>query len=167
MGSDPDAKKTCRNSGRNAYGIFTPKIQMALLRRLTPFHVTWISFMPADLPDTLDKTTPRSLRRRTLKRGLVTFAGGFMTLECTVRNLSETGARLVMENGAVPPDQFVLAVEVDGFEVDCQVIHRAADEFGVRFVGQRRATRQRRQQTVVSTGAAEGRSIRRQVPSPR
>ncbi len=64
----------------------------------------------ADLPLTERRG---SRRHRVLKGAQLSFNGGFGALECTVRNLSETGARLSFgETSAVPPKfQFRLVGE--------------------------------------------------------
>jgi hypothetical protein len=49
-------------------------------------------------------------RQRTLKRGLVTFFGGYCTRETTIRNLSPNGARLDFPDTEGVPPMFKLAI---------------------------------------------------------
>lgn len=52
-------------------------------------------------------------RQRVLKRGMIAFGGG--GIDCTVRNLSATGARVDIESVAGLPDHFLLVIESDQF----------------------------------------------------
>ena len=54
-----------------------------------------------------------SPRYRVLKRGLLAFGGG--GVECTVRNLSASGARVDVAAPADIPGQFHLVIEADQF----------------------------------------------------
>ncbi len=54
-----------------------------------------------------ERSTPRT---RTLLRARVEFAGGAQTVDCTVRDLSESGARLQIPESAVLPPRFTLFV---------------------------------------------------------
>lgn len=72
-------------------------------------------------------------RQRVLKGAQLSFNGGYGALECTVRNLSETGARLVFgETSAVPPKfQFRLAGEAR--RVQATVRWRSMTDIGISF----------------------------------
>ena len=54
-------------------------------------------------------------------------------LPCTVRDISETGARLHVENGDHIPDVFRLNLEHEGFSIECIVVWRSETEVGVIF----------------------------------
>ena len=73
-------------------------------------------------------------RHRTLKGGSVSFDGG--GCECTVRNLSFTGAHLEIENEnpIKLPDFFTLIIRPEYLKRDCQVIWRKGKSIGIRFV---------------------------------
>ena len=75
-----------------------------------------------------------SPRRRVLKGGIVAFQDHRLTVVCTVRNLSASGARLRVEGSVPAPDKFVLVIEADNFEVDCEVASRKGNDLGVKFV---------------------------------
>jgi hypothetical protein len=76
---------------------------------------------------------PRSApRRRTLKGGRIVVNDGFSTFDCTVRNMSETGAKLVISSVLGVPERFTLAMD-DGRSFSCEVAWRTETEIGVRF----------------------------------
>ena len=74
------------------------------------------------------RTTPR---RRFLKAGKMSFGGG--AIDCTVRNLSETGAALEVNSPVGIPEQFILVIEVDDIRVPCRVVWRKETRIGVHF----------------------------------
>jgi len=69
-------------------------------------------------------------RVRVIKPGRI-LAGAGRTLECSVRDISAGGAKLVLANTADVPDKFQLQVEDTTRQ--CQVTRRAAGELGVKF----------------------------------
>lgn len=72
-------------------------------------------------------------RRRVLKGGTLSFNKGYGALECLVRNMSDTGARLVFgETSAVPP-RFSLRISGDDSLRDAQVRWRTTTDVGVEF----------------------------------
>ena len=73
-----------------------------------------------------------SPRRRTLKGGRIVINNGFSTFECTVRNLSETGARLKVASIIGLPDSFDLVME-DGTRHHCRIAWKSETEVGVTF----------------------------------
>jgi hypothetical protein len=75
----------------------------------------------------------RSPRQDALKRATVAFNQGFTQVECLIRNVSETGAKLRFAALAMaPPDEFRL-IAVDASNRDCRVVWRRAQEVGVEF----------------------------------
>ena len=70
-------------------------------------------------------------RQRVLKRGLIAFGGG--GLECTVRNLSATGARVDLESPAGLPDQFLLVIEADQFMRRGRTVWFKDQKLGIEF----------------------------------
>ena len=70
-------------------------------------------------------------RRRMLKAGTISFGGG--AIDCTVRNLSETGAALDVISPVGIPDRFVLVVETDHRSLPCRVVWRKDKKIGVHF----------------------------------
>jgi hypothetical protein len=71
-----------------------------------------------------------SLRRKILKRGLTFWPNGDSS-ECTVYNLSETGAQLELRG--VAPNLFDLVVEGDNWRRKCCVVWRKTNRVGVKF----------------------------------
>lgn len=73
----------------------------------------------------------KSTRHRVLKAGKIAFGGGIV--DCTVRNLSETGAALDVVSSVGIPDHFTLVIAVDGVKRPCRVAWRKAARIGVLF----------------------------------
>jgi hypothetical protein len=74
----------------------------------------------------------RSLRRKILKGGSISFGGGVIT--CTVRNLSATGAALEVTSPVGVPETFTLVLEMEHTKRPCQVVWRKEKRLGVRFL---------------------------------
>jgi hypothetical protein len=73
-------------------------------------------------------------RSRTFWKGTVLFPGGLRSTECTVRNFSETGARLDCGGVGDIPDHFQLKISQKHRTVfDCKVAWRRDGELGVQF----------------------------------
>lgn len=69
-------------------------------------------------------------RRRALKEGKIVFNNGFCVLDCTIRNLSGTGALLIAPKSIAIPNQFVL-IDSNGQKYEAQVRWRKLDAVGV------------------------------------
>jgi len=87
-------------------------------------------------------------RRRVLKAGKVAYQSRFCVVECTVRDISDTGAKLRTDNTVSIPDTFELLIETDGFEADCEVVWRNDGDLGIRFLGAPRIVDSARRQIV-------------------
>jgi hypothetical protein len=74
------------------------------------------------------RTAPR---RRLLKSGKILFGGG--AIDCTVRNLSETGAALEVISPVGIPEHFTLVIEADHIHVPCRLVWRKETRIGVHF----------------------------------
>jgi PilZ domain-containing protein len=72
-------------------------------------------------------------RHRTLKGGRIVFHRGFSALDCTVRNLSEGGACLVLPTTVGIPDAFELTIQPERKTVPCRVAWRSATRIGAAF----------------------------------
>lgn len=70
-------------------------------------------------------------RRRVLKAGSISFGGG--SIDCTVRNLSATGAALEVVTPLYIPDRFKLIVQSDNLNQPCHVVWRKERRIGVAF----------------------------------
>lgn len=73
-----------------------------------------------------------SPRLRTLKGGLILF-GTAPAFDCVIRNMSDTGALLVVNPVGIP-DEFTLVIKPEMRKRACRVAWRSADKIGVRFV---------------------------------
>lgn len=74
------------------------------------------------------RTDPRS---RILKGGSICFDGG--AIDCTVRNISKTGAALDVASPLGIPHEFTLVVPVDNLSQRCRVVWRKETRIGVAF----------------------------------
>jgi hypothetical protein len=90
-----------------------------------------VSFGCKLAPWTNDATRQGKARHRVLKAGTIEFGGG--AIDCTVRNLSGTGAALDVSSPVGIPDHFTLFVQVDGTHLACTVVWRKEKRIGVRF----------------------------------
>lgn len=73
-----------------------------------------------------------TLRYRVLKRGTIAFAGGG-GIDCTVRNLSASGARIDLPDQAELPATFMLIIEADQFIRRCRSVWSDNRRLGVAF----------------------------------
>lgn len=69
-------------------------------------------------------------RHRVLKGGSIQFGGG--SIDCTVRNISDTGAALDVTSPLGIPAQFTL-MTTDGNQFPCRVVWRKEKRIGVTF----------------------------------
>ena len=72
-----------------------------------------------------------ALRHRVLKAGTIEF--GNSAIDCTVRNLSTTGAALEVSNQIDIPANFTLVIPEDGLHLPCNVVRRSGYRIGVAF----------------------------------
>lgn len=77
----------------------------------------------------------RPRRARVLKGAHAAFNEEHSAIPCTVRDISETGARLQFELGWIVPSHFTLFVDIDGYKVECEKVRHEGDIYGVKFVG--------------------------------
>jgi hypothetical protein len=72
-------------------------------------------------------------RRKTLKGGRIVFNGGWSTLSCTIRDISDRGAKLSVESALGVPAQFTLEFGDGGASRGCVVKWRNPSTLGVEF----------------------------------
>jgi hypothetical protein len=70
-------------------------------------------------------------RRRILKAGSIEFGGG--VIDCTVRNISESGAALDVQSPLYIPDRVTLIIPTDQLKRSCRVVWRKERRIGVTF----------------------------------
>jgi hypothetical protein len=66
-----------------------------------------------------------------LKAGTISFGGG--AIDCTIRNISETGAALEVVTPLFIPDRFTLVVQTAQLKRPCRIIWRKERRMGVAF----------------------------------
>lgn len=70
-------------------------------------------------------------RHRTFKAGKIVLNEGQSVIDCTVRNISETGASLSVVNAVAVPEEFTL--KMDGSTRTCVITWRRLDRLGLKF----------------------------------
>ena len=70
-------------------------------------------------------------RRRMFKAGTIEFGGSGM--DCTVKNLSDTGAALEILSPLYIPDRFTLFVPSDQLKRRCHIVWRKQRRVGIAF----------------------------------
>ena len=102
-------------------------------------------------PDAEKRGAPR---RRTLKQGVAAFHDQYSDLECIVRDMSETGARLKFRDPSMVPERFILHVPMDGTQVSCERRWSKGMECGVIFVGPAEPSHLARRQHIAADAPA-------------
>jgi hypothetical protein len=77
------------------------------------------------------------LRRRVLKTGKIVFAQGACMLDCTIKNISDRGAMLQIENSMSVPDEFQLYEPSALLLHEVRVVRRANRVVGVAITATR------------------------------
>jgi hypothetical protein len=72
-------------------------------------------------------------RKRVLLTGIVAYAHGAHSFHCTIRNLSETGARLGLGDNTQFPSDFHLINIRDRIVYDAKLVWNKGSEIGVTF----------------------------------
>ncbi|MGY0573035.1 PilZ domain-containing protein [Bradyrhizobium sp. RDM12] len=71
-------------------------------------------------------------RYRVFKGGTVTFENS--GIACTVRNMSDSGAAIDLENPVMLPQSFTLSISRDNFVRNCRTVWRNDKRIGLAFV---------------------------------
>jgi hypothetical protein len=77
----------------------------------------------------------KTARRRVLKVGKIIFADGMRLIDCTIRDMSDNGARLLIANIVGLPDAFHLFEKSSGMVYRASVVWRQPAAVGVKFDG--------------------------------
>lgn len=88
--------------------------------------------MTPQSPDNPSGDGRKAPRRRVLKSARIVFNNKNSTISCTVRDLTEAGALLVLPSTLGVPDEFDLVVG-SAPPRHCRIVHRHADRLGVAF----------------------------------
>jgi hypothetical protein len=84
----------------------------------------------------MDQSAPErrtAARQRVYRTGIISFRDLGTTIECAVRNLSDTGACLLMTSPTSIPNEFDLALTRDKAPRHCRVVWRGENKIGVTF----------------------------------
>jgi len=102
-----------------------------------------------------------SNRLRTLLEARIVFNNRFSLIECTVRNLSQTGARIAFPHPIEIPPEFELEIPKRKISVRAKVVWSDGKEHGIRFIegGQDAAPEDGRTQREQTASDAERRSV--------
>ncbi len=73
-------------------------------------------------------------RQKVLKSAKIIFNRNQSVVDCTVRDHSATGAKLLTPNAAIVPDEMRLLLTQDNTIRDARVVWRKSDMLGVHFV---------------------------------
>jgi hypothetical protein len=73
-------------------------------------------------------------RSRAFKAARIHFNHGASTIDCTMRNLSETGAAIEAPSFAGVPDEFDVALLASELIRHCRVVWRSPKRIGVQFI---------------------------------
>ncbi len=79
-----------------------------------------------------------SRRQRVLKDGKIVFNNYSSVVDCTIRDMSETGARIMCAHQAAIPEECSLVTLTDNLIRDATVMWRRGDRLGLRFIGEAR-----------------------------
>lgn len=86
-------------------------------------------------PDASGSVQPRGTpRMRSMLRGQIIFNNRFSTMDCVVRDISPTGARLQLAGDDVLPPIFELSLPLRSRRHKAEVVWRRGTECGVRFL---------------------------------
>jgi hypothetical protein len=74
-----------------------------------------------------------STRRRTVLKGQVVFNNRASALDCTVRDLSDTGARITFADVSIPPAEFELEIPSKDLRIQARLVWSRGATHGVAF----------------------------------
>ena len=77
-------------------------------------------------------------RQRVLKDGKILFTNNLSVVDCTIRDLSETGARIICGDQAAVPSEFRFVTLGDNLIRDAKVMWRRGGELGIRYTSEAR-----------------------------
>lgn len=135
--------------------------QAALMSSVRVSNVIHLSDLSGSANDSAENR--RASRRKVLKGAVAAFNDRYCSIACTVRDISATGARIRTDGSVSIPDTFELIIDLDGFEVDCEVVWRKDRDLGVRFLGAPHRVAPRRHQSIAVTTPERPSSLRRRT----
>lgn len=106
------------------------------------------------IEETESDLNERARRARALKKGKLLFNRGLRSVPCIIRNLSDTGAKLEFEQAYLLPQEFVLQIDLEDFEVTCERRWEEGLRCGVEFISEKRPVGKLRAQILQSSDDA-------------
>ena len=97
---------------------------------------TYAPHAPVGYPEDTRELRPREHRRKAFKAGIISYQNHALTVDCVIRDISSSGAKLQFQDGVMVPENFTLTIPMEGKRVDCQVRWRHKNQIGAVFVGQ-------------------------------
>jgi hypothetical protein len=88
-------------------------------------------------PDEATSNRRRSTRHRVFKEGRIVIKGR-STINCTIRGMSDTGAKLRLQAITELPEMFELLVVKDALLLPAMLAWQTGEHVGVHFTGQSR-----------------------------
>ena len=88
----------------------------------------------SDEPDKHELRITR--RKKVLKAGKILVPGNLSVVDCTIRDMSETGARIVVGDQAAVPSEFRLVVPMDNIMREAVVKWRRGELLGIAFTSE-------------------------------
>jgi PilZ domain-containing protein len=76
----------------------------------------------------------KSNRTRTYLGGTLAFNGRCASLDCIIRNVSESGARVAVDGSAILPDEFDFTVTRDDRAYRARLVWRNATDLGLKLL---------------------------------
>lgn len=93
-------------------------------------------------------------RKKVLKRGMIGFGNQYASQPCVVRDMTSHGAKIELQNIIALPKEFKLHIEIDGIQLDCNLVWQKPPFAGVVFIGESKPTNLAREQVVRMADAA-------------
>ncbi len=88
--------------------------------------------------DTLTANKRNSPRLRVLKQGKILLSNNITVIDCTLRDMSQTGAKLICPDAGAIPNEFRLVLPADRSMRDAKVMWRRPEMVGVQFTSEAR-----------------------------
>jgi hypothetical protein len=80
------------------------------------------------------KDNRRATRKRTLFSGKISYSNGAHSVDCSIRNVSQTGARISLTKGVGLPSQLYLIDLRHGIAYEAKVEWSRTPDFGLTFL---------------------------------
>ncbi len=87
-------------------------------------------------------------RKRTLLGATISYNEHQFSIPCMVRDISDWGVRLKIEESVVVPEKFMLLIELEAIEVECEIAWRKKNELGAKYISAPSAVKKTREQIV-------------------